>query len=62
MVKPEDLLTKRVAIYEISEHQEMETLSLFELTLKIHNNSVLTSQKTVPVYYTNITGQYCIQK
>jgi hypothetical protein len=61
-VKPGDLLTKRDAMYEISEHHEMETLSLFELMLKIHNNSVLTSEKTVPAYYTNKTGQYCIQK
>jgi hypothetical protein len=60
-VKPGDLVTRWVAIYEISD-QEMETLSLFELMLKIHNNSILTSQKTVPAYYTSITGQYCIQK
>jgi len=60
-VKPGDLLTKRDAISEISEHQEKETLSLFELML-IHNNSVLTSQKTVPACYTNKSGQYCIQK
>ena len=59
-VKSGGLLTKRDAIYEISEHQEKETLSLFELMLIIHNNSVLSSQKTVPAYYTNKTGQYCI--
>lgn len=31
-----------------SKHQEKETLPLFEIMLMTHNNSVLTSQKTVP--------------
>jgi hypothetical protein len=57
-----NIRTKGDAIYEISEHREIETLPLFELMLKIHNNSVLNSQKTVPAYHTNKTCQYCIQK